>query len=510
MTGGERGPAAPLGAGERARLTRLQAAFCASFPALAADPLAPRTVVICPSLSLDPEILKRVAGVNHYEERLLCLLLLLKLRRTRVVFLASAPVAEPIIDDYLHLLPGVPARHARARLQILSCDDPSPGPLAQKVLARPRFIQRIRDCVADPGAAHLSCFTVTEWERRLALALDLPIYGCDPDLAHWGSKSGSRRIFREAGLDMPAGFEDLRDARDMAGVLAALKRASPDLARAVVKINEGFSGEGNAVFRFDGAPEDASLGRWIEARLPRMAFEAKDMTWEIFAGKYAAMGGIVESFVEGADKRSPSAQLRIDPAGRVETISTHDQLLGGASGQIFLGAQFPADPSYRMDVQAAGRAAAERLATRGVLGRFAVDFLSVREGAGWRRLAIEINLRKGGTTHPFLMLQYLTGGAYEAARGEFLTHGGAPRCYTSTDNLESETWRGLTPDDLMDIAAMNGLHFDAGAQEGVVFHLIGALSEFGKLGLTAIGATQPRAEALCREAVAVLDRETAA
>ncbi|MBK9081945.1 MAG: carboxylate-amine ligase [Rhizobiales bacterium] len=508
MTGGEPGFAAPLGADERARFARLQAAFCASFPALAADPLAPRTVVICPSLSLDPEILKRVAGVNHYEERLLCLLLLLRLPRTRVVFLTSAPIAEPIVDYYLHLLPGVPARHARGRLHLLSCDDPSPAPLAQKILARPRLIQRIRESVADPGAAHLSCFTVTEWERRLALALDLPIYGCDPDLAHWGSKSGSRRIFREAGLDMPAGFEDLRDGRDMASALAALKRATPDLARAVVKINEGFSGEGNAVFRFDGAPEGAALERWAADRLPRMAFEAKDMTWDIFAYKYNAMGGIVESFVEGAGKRSPSAQLRVDPAGRVETISTHDQLLGGASGQIFLGAQFPADADYRLEIQAGGRAAAERLAARGVLGRFAVDFLSVREGERWRHLAIEINLRKGGTTHPFLMLQYLTGGAYDAARGEFLTQAGAPRCYTSTDNLESEAYRGLTPDDLMDIAAMNGLHFDAGAQEGVVFHLIGALSEFGKLGLTAIGATPQRAEALYREAMTVLDRET--
>ncbi len=43
-----------------------------------------------------------------------------------------------------------------------------------------------------------------------------------------------------------------------------------------------------------------------------------------------------------------------------------------------------------------------------------------------------------------------------------------------------------------------------------IFHLIGALSEFGKLGLTAIGADRDRAEALYRQTVAVLDREAAA
>lgn len=495
--------------GGRARYAALEARFRADFAALAADPLAPRTVVICPSLTLDPAILARISGVHHYEERLLCLLMLLRYPRARVIYLSSTPIAEAIVDYYLHLLPGIPGRHARRRLELISCDDASPRPLSEKVLERPRLIARLRELIAGAGPAHLSCFTVTDAERRLALALDAPIYGCDPDLAHWGSKSGSRRIFRQAGLDMPDGFEDLRDARDMARALAALKRRDPALRCAVVKLNEGFSGEGNACFRFDGAPGGGGLAGWVESRLPGLAFEAQGMTWEVFAERYAAMGGIVEAFVEGEGKRSPSAQLRVDPAGRVEPISTHDQLLGGASGQIFLGAQFPAAAEYRAEIQTAGLAAARRLADKGVLGRFAVDFLSVRDGAGWRHLAIEINLRKGGTTHPFLMLQYLTDGAYDERSGDFLTHAGAPRCYTATDNLESHAYRGLTPDDLIEIAATNGLHFDAARQEGVVFHLIGALSEFGKLGLTAIGADRDRAQALYRAAVAVLDREGA-
>ncbi len=506
MPGGE--PARLTPAEARAGYAALEAQFRASFPVLAADPRAPRTIVICPSLTLDPAILARIAGVHHYEERLLCLLLLLRFPRARVVFLTSAPVAEAIVDYYLHLLPGIPGRHARRRLEFLSCDDASPRPLAEKILERPRLIARLRELTAG-APAHLSCFVVTDAERRLALAIGAPVYGCDPDLAHWGSKSGSRRIFREAGLDMPDGYEDLRDPRDVAAALAALKRRDPGLRRGVVKLNEGFSGEGNACFKFAGAPEDASLEGWIEARLPGLAFEAQGMTWEVFAERYAAMGGVVEAFVEGEGKRSPSAQLRVDPTGRAEPISTHDQLLGGASGQIFLGAQFPADAAYRADIQSAGLAAARRMAEKGVLGRFAVDFLSVREGAGWRHLAIEINLRKGGTTHPFLMLQFLTDGAYDEASGEFLTRSGAPRCYTATDNLESPAYRGLTPDDLIEIAALNGLHFDAARQEGVVFHLIGALSEFGKLGLTAIGADRDRAEALYRETVAVLDREAA-
>ena len=57
---------------------------------------------------------------------------------------------------------------------------------------------------------------------------------------------------------------------------------------------------------------------------------------------------------------------------------------------------------------------------------------------------------------------------------------------------------------------MNGLHFNATTAEGVAFHLIGALSEFGKLGVVAIGETHERAQAFYRKTVDVLDRESTA
>ncbi|MFO1111550.1 MAG: peptide ligase PGM1-related protein [Bradyrhizobium sp.] len=506
------GPVAEAPATDRelAEFRDLQAHFSSSFARLFDDPALPRTVVILPSLTLDRHVLAKITGVHHYEERMLCLLLLLRMPRTRVIYVTSTPISETIIDYYLHLLPGVPGVHARNRLTLISCNDASPEPLTRKVLERPHIVERIRATIADLGSAHLTCFTVTELERRLALALGLPIYGCDPSLLHWGSKSGSRKVFREAGIELPLGFEDLADAGQMAEALAALKRAKPALRRAVVKLNEGFSGEGNAIIELADAPADASLLPWLRDRLPTMAFEAKGMTWELYEDRLRSMGGIVEEFIPGAVKRSPSAQLRIDPVGRLETVSTHDQVLGGANGQIFLGCRFPADRDYRLDIQARGVKIAQVLAHKGVLGRFGVDFISVKEAESWRHVAIEINLRKGGTTHPFLMLQFLTDGRYHSETGEFLTPAGQPRCYYASDNLEAERYRGLTPFDLVDIAVVNGLHFHAASGEGVAFHLIGALTEFGKLGVVCIGRDHARADALYRNTVEILDRESAA
>ena len=495
-------------ADERARFRELQAGFAKAWSGLAADPKAPRTVVVLPSLSLDAEVMTRISGVHHYEERMLCMLLLLRLPRTRLVFVSSQPVADSTIEYYLSLLPSVPHTHARARLHLICCHDATQHPLADKLLSRPRQVERIRELIQDPTSAHLSCFTVSPAERALAVRLGIPIYGCDPDLAALGSKSGSRRIFREAGIGMPDGVEDLSDEQAVAEALAELKSRDPGLRRAVVKLNEGFSGEGNAVFSFAGAPTGPGLQPWVSERLPKLGFEAEGMDWETYRTKLREMGAIAEAFIEGREKRSPSAQYRVQPDGTLDMISTHDQVLGGPSGQIYLGCEFPADPAYRLEIQAAGHKAALRLREHGVLGRFGIDFISARRGRRWEHHAIEVNLRKGGTTHPNLMLQFMTDGAYQPATGTFAAPTGQLCCYHASDNVQADAYRGLTPDDLVDLAVLEGLHFDRARQEGVVFHLIGALSEFGKLGMVCVGPTLERARELFRATVAVLDRET--
>jgi hypothetical protein len=297
---------------------------------------------------------------------------------------------------------------------------------------------------------------------------------------------------------------------DVVDALAALRRRNPALRKAVVKLDEGFSGEGNAVFKFEGAPDGEGLETWVRNALPeRLQFEAANETWDHFSASYAEMGGIVEAWIDGGMKASPSVQCRVDPAGRPEVISTHDQMLGGPSGQVFLGCTFPADGVYRKEIQEAGMRVGEVLADKGALGRFGVDFVSVRDGARWKHYAIEINLRKGGTTHPYDMLEFLTDGTYDAASGLHRTPAGRSLYYLASDNLVSACYRGMTPRDLIDIAVEHELHFHGATQEGVVFHLIGALSEFGKLGVLCIGDTPTRARKLYNETVGALDRACA-
>ncbi len=499
----------PGSAEELHQFEKIQQGFYNQFELFFPDNLANKTIIVIPSLTLDQEVLKKVTGALHYEERLLCLLMLLRMPRAHVVYISSVPIDPIIIDYYLHLLPGITGYHARQRLTLLSCYDATAISLTQKILARPRLIERIKQSVPQGHIAHIACFNTTEYERTLSVRLGIPMYGCDPSVMHWGTKSGGRKIFLKAGITMPPGTGDLKTYDDIVHAVAALKDMHPQIKKAVIKLNDGFSGEGNAIIHYPDHIDKKELFNWIHHNLhKKIEPVADDLTVEIFLEKFYSMGGIVEAFIEGAVKKSPSVQCRINPLGDVDIISTHEQLLSGINEQVFVGAHFPADESYRTEVGELGKNIAKELKKYGVLGRFSIDFISVKENDSWKHYAIEINLRKGGTTHPFLMLQFLTNGHYDETSGLFETPNKQHRYYFASDNVQSNAYKGLTPQDLIGIAMFHGLHFDGAAQTGVVFHMIGALSQYGKMGIVCIGASPEEAVLFYKRTIAVLDAET--
>jgi len=467
-----------------------------------------QTVVVVPSLTVD----KALEGQQQqsYEERFLFLLFLLRQPQARLIYVTSLAIHPNIVDYYLGLLPGVVASHARKRLFLVSPLDASAQPLSRKLLDRPRLIEQIRTLIPDPARAHLIPFNTTTLERDLALRLGIPMFGCDPKFFSLGTKSGARRLFAEAGVRCPLGVEDLTGEDDVVRALAELRGRRPAIREAIVKLNEGVSGEGNALVGLAGlsAPGSATEREELAQRVRTMRFDAPATVYETYAAKLRERGGVVEERIVGTEFRSPSAQLRITPLGEVERLSTHDQILGGPSGQLYLGCSFPADREYAAAIMKDAAKVGERLAHEGVIGRFAIDFVAVRdENGAWSTYAIEINLRKGGTTHPYLTLQFLTDGAYQPDHGTFLTPRGEPKCFVATDRQDSPLYRAFTPDDLFEIVVRHGLHFDQSRQTGVVLHMLSALGDCGSLGMTAVANTHAEAQALFAKAVSVLDDE---
>lgn len=470
-----------------------------------------QTIVVAPSLSVDIEAPPAV--LQAYEERFLFLLLLLRQPRARLVYLTSQGIHPSIVDYYLAQMPGVVPSHARRRLFLPSPLDGSPQPLSAKLLARPKLLAEIRSLIVDPERAHLVTFNATRLERDLALRLGIPMFGADPKFEAFGTKSGCRRLFAEEGVVHPLGIEDLASLDDVVAALARMRAERPAMLQALVKLNEGVSGEGNALVDLAGlpAPGDAGEAAAIRDRLSGMSFEKEDATFEEYVEKLSRRGGVVEERITGEEFRSPSVQLRVTPLGELELLSTHDQLLGGKSGQSYLGCVFPADPAYAAAISHEAAKVGRRLAREGVIGRFALDFVAVRDASGdWRAYAIEVNLRKGGTTHPFLTLQFLTDGTYDAERAVFTAPSGRQKCFVASDHVKSPLYRAFTPDDLIDIAVRHRLQFDQSRQTGVVFHMLSALPAAGRMGLTAVGDSPDEADALYRRTVEILDAEAKA
>ena len=467
-----------------------------------------QTIVVVPSLTLD--FACSSSELQAYEERFLFLLLLLRQPRARLVYVTSQMIQPNIIDYYLDLLPGVIASHARKRLFLVSPLDASTRPLTIKLLERPRLIEQIRLLILDFERAHLVPFNTTALERDLAIRLGIPIYAADPRFFPLGTKSGSRRIFAEEGVPHPVGIEDLSSIDEVVRAIAELRAQKRSLRQVLVKLNEGVAGEGNALVDLDGLPEpgDSSERGLINERLQSMRFELPGVTYESYINKLNEHGCVVEERIMGEDFRSPSAQLRVTPLGDVERLSTHDQVLGGPAGQSYFGCRFPADAAYASTIMREAAKVGVRLSREGVVGRFAIDFVVVRGRSGtWQPYAIEINLRKGGTTHPFLTLQFLTDGVYDADKGIFTTAFGEQKCFVASDHQDSPLYRVFTPDDLFDIVARHGIHFDQTRQTGVVFHMMSALGELGRVGLTAVGNSAQEADALYAKAVGILEQE---
>jgi len=446
------------------------------------------TAIALPSMNLGDDY-HAVHDTTALEERWLYLLLLLADPALRVVAITSAPVPASWVDFYLGLLPD-PAG-ARARLTVLDAGDPTPGVLAGKVLAQPAVLERLRAAVGDPHDAYVVPFNVEDTERDLALALDVPVYGVAPAFARYGTKSGGRRLLADAGVAVPDGAEDLRGEEDVAVALAGLRTRRPELARAVIKLDEGTLGQGNAIVALDGA-----AGAGLAAAL----------TPE-YRAALTAQPAVIEALVDGDETHSPSVQVQVTPAGEVRVLGTHDQVLAGPLGHTFAGARFPADPRYGPAVTADAVRVGERLAAEGMVGRFALDFVVARDGdAGpWTAHAVDLNLREGGTTHPLGVLELLTGGAFDTAAGVFVLPDGSTRAYEATDRLYAAHGESVDPDRFLAALAASGLAWDRDAATGVVPFMPRALERAGRAGIVAVARTAPAAAQLRADTGALLD-----
>ena len=217
-----------------------------------------------------------------------------------------------------------------------------------------------------------------------------------------------------------------------------------------------------------------------------------------------AGGAVVEELITG-EIRSPSVQMRILPDGTPVVISTHDQVLGGEFGQMFVGGQFPADPQYAPMIVDEARKLGDYLAAEGVVGRFGVDFVVARQATSWTPYAVEINLREGGTSHPYGTLWLLTDGSLDERKVCFTTPSGQVKHYFATDRLVAPDYRAIRLDSFLEASSAASLDWDPGSQTGAVYFMLRGLEERGWIGVVAMGNSTEQAHEIYLKVVRLLD-----
>lgn len=447
-------------------------------------------LLVLPSFSIGETVLShygpRVPALEH--RYLNAALMLSGIQSCHMIYACSRPPAPEVIDAYFAMMPPARQADARSRFSVLAIPDQSYRPVATKLAEDPRTLETLRRMIGG-RPAFIEPWNVTENEVALALALDIPINGCDPALRPLGYKSAGRKLMREAGVPIPYGVEDVHDIAAVLAAIGTIRQAKPRCAGVVIKHDDSVAGDGNAVIRF--ADGEAAWRAKI-AGLP---------DWYV---NDLAKGGIVEELVAGSEFASPSLQADVQPGRTVRILATHEQVLGGEDGQVYMGCRFPANPSYAPELARYGEAIGHRLAAEGFLGRYSVDYAVARDDGGpWRVHALEMNLRKGGTTHPYAALRHLAPGHYDAGSGRWIGTNGASRFYVSTDNMVDPVWTELDPVRLLAAFERGGLLFDQRTGAGIVPHMLACLAIDGRFGVTAIAATPVEAQALFDRARAV-------
>ena len=329
----------------------------------------------------------------------------------------------------------------------------------------------------------------------------------------------------------------------------------------VIKLNQGFSGKGNASLDIETVQSKISrdsngkalmddvnmmvyeIAVDIENKFPQMKFECGEISWcgdrnrASFIDQMSRLGAIAEAYIEGPCVASPSVQAVVDPAlegaDRVKILSTHEQVrfngidfiysyshathtnlnLKVLSGQIYSGCINPANSAYRTLLVEYTKKIGGKLAEYNIVTHFSVDFVATNthvDGSGrWNIIGIEINLRQGGTTHPYSTMATLCGGQI-SPDGVFQTKEGKERCYEATDNFFDNRLIGVESSAFLSEYRQSSdplvikLRWNQEQKVGVVFHLF-PLLQVGKLGFTAIAETPHQASALFKGTVEMLD-----
>jgi L-propargylglycine--L-glutamate ligase len=454
-----------------------------------------RTRVVLYSLNYAERLLLELPYVQYSGERCLCHLEDLRHDENNLIIITPVPV-EPYVLEYhyrdLYRFNDRQIKSANERLTLLSPRSQEPRPLDALVLADDEIMCRLKEEVRLGREVSITNFSASRQLEQIASAVGAGLDEPNPRLSsRWGGKSGGKEILLRSGIAVPAG--DVQLLTDEASVVAAIRRlVSGDrpARQAMVKLDDPSWGGaiGNALVDCERLVRTGNLQESVEL---------VQQPWNDFVQEISRGGAIVEEYIQDVTS-SPSGIGQIAADGTVRVRATHDQIL--SSGQYW-GCRFPANDKWRGEITQAIKQVGQTLAELGVRGTFGIDFVTSMTG---ELRAVEVNLRKVGPSHVLGYVESLVGSPVDQPSA--LRREGPTVHYVNRRLLQPEILRGEQPQALVDRLRRAGLLYQHDTGEGVVLHMLGALSACGYVELTSIATADEVANTISKAAQAVILR----
>lgn len=442
-----------------------------------------RLIIFIPSLTMGGLLQEFYSGITHYEERYLYQIFHLKDPKTKLVIVMSEGGSKILKEYFIAQISevlGLLKDDIKKRLKIIEIPNSENTPLIERLLKSKTHINQLKNCIVDKENTYLRYYRVTEQEIELSKILDIPYYGLSPQSFFINGKSGAKELFKKAGVPFPKGSNNLLKVKDVYTNVVKLSESSKN-SLYLLKINN--EGAGVGIVELDLNNKEAissykSFTNHLSSLLP--------FSFQSFEKAFEKEGGILEEKMVGEKVASPSIQYEIYPSGKIVELSTHLQDMHGTE---YVGALFPAPCSYRHDIAKMGMRIAKQAYMYGAQGKLAIDFIVTKNKGQkkWNIYAIEINARKGGTTHPYNWAINLTNSAYNYKTG--LMSNGHHKIYyyvTDTYGLEFPKFKALKEVAFLNSLKDSGLEFNLKTNTGVFVHMLSTLEESNKVGITII------------------------
>ncbi|XP_022045718.2 IQ motif-containing protein H [Acanthochromis polyacanthus] len=220
----------------------------------------------------------------------------------------------------------------------------------------PCTLKRIRNLIQGKqafivgGVAHVDDLAVAD-------ELGVPILGPEPAIAQlYSTKSGGKKIFAGAEVDVPPGQGDIYSLNQLHEMLAELMTQNTAVQRWIFKIDSEHGGRGTAycdvchlscynwaLQKYRRCGPELWKAEWIQESvllkyldeipewLAHYAQPAKTScypNWACFLKTFLRQGGVVEAYPPSDSVTCLTVDLLLEPAGEVTMLSCGDQLHG--------------------------------------------------------------------------------------------------------------------------------------------------------------------------------------